>query len=485
MRITIILLFSLISQLSFAIPNSELFNYAWDDYSAYRLNLKPTQWPILNKLTDATIYRLEFDIKDTTNIKVKSEILITNQENISLKELYFHLYPNLLGGEMIIDSVQINDQAAEYYYENLNTTLAVVLAKELKPTDKVLLKINYSLNVPLDFDRNYGLFTYLSSVLSLGHAYPILAVYDANGWHTETPPEYGDLLYADSSFFQIRIIAPKGLVIVSSGKEISSFSKANQQIIEIAAGPVRDLFISASYDFKFLEASYKGSTIKSYYLATDLSSLEPNTKIIAQKILDIAISGLRIFEEKIGDYPYSELDYVPIDTSALGIEFPGIIAMTQKFYAGNNSYLESTTIHELAHQWYYGVVGNDQLNEPWLDEAMAQYSTLMYFGQKYGPSGYGNFRKGLVSRWNGENLVIGKSVADYSSNEYLSVVYGLGPLVIEKLAKKMGSISFGKFLKDYYKESKFGIGSSQSFLNIAEKSCQCKLQNFFDEWILP
>ena len=497
MRILIFLII-IASQLSFAIPNSELFNYAWDDYSAYQLNLKPQEWPILDKLQKATIYRLEFDIKDNTSIEVKSEILITNQEDIPLKELYFHLYPNLLGGELLINSLKINEKDAEYYNQDLNTVLAVILEQELKANEQVLLKINYSLIVPQDFDRNYGLFTYLSDVLTLGHAYPILAVYNQDGWHTEEPPEYGDLVYADSSFFQVRIIAPKELVIVSSGEELSKFIKKDKQILEVAAGPVRDFFISASKSFKSVAASYKGTTVNSYYLDSNLAANAPNNKRTAEQILEIAISGLKIFGERIGDYPYSELDYVPIDTSALGIEFPSAIAMTQNFYGRNNNnqlggassfnrngYLESTTIHELAHQWYYGLIGNDQLNEPWLDEAMAQYATLLYFGQKYGPSGYGYFRKGLKSRWNGENLVIGLPVSEYSSNEYLSVVYGLGPLVIEQLAKKMGTIKFNEFLKDYYQRTKFRISSSQTFLDIAEETCECKLDNFFKEWILP
>jgi len=495
MRIIIFLLL-ILSQFSFAIPNSKLFNYAWDDYSAYRLNLKASEWPILDKLELATVYRLEFDIKDKTNIQVSSEILVSNQENTNLKELYFHLYPNLLGGEMLINSVQLNEQDAEYYYQDLNTVLAVVLKQELKVTEKVLVKIDYSLKVPQDFDRNYGLFTYLSEVLSLGHAYPILAVYDKDGWHTEEPPEYGDLVFADSSFYQVRIKAAKNLVIVSSGKEISKLIKDDKQVIEIAAGPVRDFFISASESYEFVEASYKGTSIKSYYLPIGLSSETSNTRKTAKRILEFAISGLKIFEENFGAYPYSELDYVPIDTSALGIEFPGIIAMTQKFYGrdnsrqstfsfNRNSYLESTTVHELAHQWFYGVIGNDQLNEPWLDEAMAQYATLLYFGQKYGPTGYGYFRKGLESRWNGEDMAIGLAVSGYNSSEYLSVVYGHGPLVIENLAKIMGTISFNKFMKDYYQSNKFGISSSQDFLDIAETNCKCKLQKFFDTWVFP
>ena len=495
MRIIIFLLL-IFSQFSFAIPNSKLFNYAWDDYSAYRVNLKATEWPILDKLDLATIYRLEFDIKDNTNIDVNSEILISNQENIALKELYFHLYPNLLGGKMTINSIQIDEKNAEYYYQDLNTVLEVVLKQDLKPAEKILLKINYSLKVPQDFDRNYGLFTYLSDVLSLGHAYPILAVYDNDGWHTEEPPEYGDLVFADSSFFQVRIKAPKNLVIVSSGTKISKVIKGDKQILEIAAGPVRDFFISASNSYEFVKAGYKGTTIKSYFLATGSSAETAKIRQTAKRILDFAVSGLRIFEDKIGPYPYTKLDYVPIDTSALGIEFPEIIAMTQKFYGQDisrqssfsfdrNGYLESTTIHELAHQWYYGVIGDDQLNQPWLDEAMAQYATLFYYGEKYGRRGYDYFKNRLKSRWDGENLAVGLAVSDYSPGEYLSVVYGHGPLVIENLAKLMGTISFGKFMKDYYQSNKFGISSSRRFLDIAENNCNCKLENFFQKWILP
>ena len=47
-------------------------------------------------------------------------------------------------------------------------------------------------------------------------------------------------------------------------------------------------------------------------------------------------------------------------------------------------WLEYVTVHETAHQWWYGVVGNDQIDEPWLDEALTEYSTILYYGHRYG-----------------------------------------------------------------------------------------------------
>ena len=116
------------------------------------------------------------------------------------------------------------------------------------------------------------------------------------------------------------------------------------------------------------------------------------------------MDALRAFNERLGVYPFTELDIVSTATSALGIEYPGIIAMAVRLYPPKTEYasawLESTMAHEVSHQWFYSTVGNDQQDEPWLDEALAQYSTLLYYWQDlYGPAGAEGFRGSLRERW--------------------------------------------------------------------------------------
>ena len=57
--------------------------------------------------------------------------------------------------------------------------------------------------------------------------------------------------------------------------------------------------------------------------------------------------------------------------------------------------MEGTVAHEVGHQWFYNLVGDDQLDDPWLDESFAQFATLQYFTDEYGASGADGFRNSL------------------------------------------------------------------------------------------
>lgn len=62
-----------------------------------------------------------------------------------------------------------------------------------------------------------------------------------------------------------------------------------------------------------------------------------------------------------------------------------LVMIDQSLYNEKNEFLlEYVIAHETAHQWWYSAVGNDEISEPWLDEALTEYSTIVYFEQKYG-----------------------------------------------------------------------------------------------------
>ncbi len=89
--------------------------------------------------------------------------------------------------------------------------------------------------------------------------------------------------------------------------------------------------------------------------------------------------------------------------------------------------LESTVAHEVGHQWFYNGVGNDQHTEPWLDEAVDQYVTGLYFLDQYGPSGQQSYRDSWVSRWERIKrapIPIGHPASSYQGKEYGAIVYG-------------------------------------------------------------
>jgi aminopeptidase N len=148
--------------------------------------------------------------------------------------------------------------------------------------------------------------------------------------------------------------------------------------------------------------------------------------------------------------------------------------------------LESTVAHEVAHQWFYNIVGNDQVDEPWMDEALVQYFTGRYYADTYGEEAYQSYRDSWDSRWQRverAEIPIGLPSAAYSEEAYSPIVYGRGPIFVETLAKEMGQAKFDAFMRDYYQSHKWGIGTADAFRQLAEAHCQCDLAGLFEDWV--
>jgi aminopeptidase N len=150
--------------------------------------------------------------------------------------------------------------------------------------------------------------------------------------------------------------------------------------------------------------------------------------------------------------------------------------------------MESTVAHEVGHQWFYGLVGDDQLDDPWLDESLTQFATLQYYADEYGPGGETGFRNSLESRWDGvgrAEIPIGLPVAEYSGQEYGAIVYGRGPLFFVALRERMGQDTFDAFIKEYTATLSWGVATPEALQSLAEKHCACDLDDLFNEWVYP
>ena len=455
----------------------------WQTPTYYQDALLPSQHASTDQLTPRNYYQLEYTLKDLNTLTATQTTLITNHTNNTLDSLYFYLFPTLLASDMNIQTVQVNGQDATFDYEHDNAVLVVMLETALAPEEKTNVQLTFTLGIPSSSDRNYGLLASDNGLLSLAHAYALLAVYD-DGWNVTLPPSYGDLVYAESSYYHVTIHAPEDLTIISSGSLKNATTNNNTQTLEFIAGPVRDFYVIASDRFDVLSQQTAGVTINSYYV-TDVQRARPT----AQNVLDYASDALELFNALLGPYPYAELDIAPIQTQALGIEFPGLIAMNAVLYEGQSSnVLEGTVVHEVAHQWVYGLIGSDQVTEPWLDESLAQYLTWRYFEAQYGDAGYRGFQQSLSGRWARvlkQDIPIGKAVSEYTGVAYGAIIYGLGPLVIEDLSATVGHDVFDDFLKDYYQKNKYGLVTTELFQQQLEARCACDLNAFFQEHIKP
>ena len=452
-----------------------------NDRSIYRNGLTPEYQPILDLLPYASMYDIRFNIADNLfHITGSETVIYTNAEDIELKEVKLRLFPNILGGKMHVSEVFVDDEAIIPNYTLDDSLLTVPLKKPLLPKENTTLRMDFNIIVPQSIDLNYGVLAYYENVLALAHAYPMISVYDDEGWNAEIPPQSGDVTYADMSFFLVTVEAPKNLTLVGSGREINRQETGNRQTVRYEAGPVRDFYLAASPEYKVVSKEVNGITLRFY--APD------NFQRGAESALEAAAKSLEVFGKRYTSFPYSELDFVTTPTYALGIEYPGMIAITEWIVEPDNSYLEATVAHEIAHQWFYNLVGNDQLDDPWLDESLSQFATLEYFSDKYGQTGAQGFRLDLEGRWNSigqEEIPVGLPVRDYTDSEYSGIVYGRGGLFFEALRDEMGSEKFDAFMKEYVKTNAWDIATPQKFQSQAELVCGCDLTDLFKDWIFP
>ena len=462
-------------------------NTPWEDRSIFKVGLVTSHQSVLNELPGASIYHIEFTIGDDFHqITGVEEVRYTNNEDVELGEVQFHLFPNILGGQMAISSVTVNAQEVDVSYELENSVMRVPLQPPLQRGQSAIVQMNFNVTVPQSLESNYGVLAYVEDVLALAHAYPMIAVYDDEGWNTDLPAQNGDVTYADASFYVVRVIAPRELTLVTSG-HLVSFSEADQvQTLIVASGPARDFYLAASPNYEEISQKIGEVTVRSY--------APKESREGSQMALNVASRALEVFSLRYAPYPYTEFDLASVPTPAFGIEYPGMTIIASQIYNMDQDYggtpaswlMESTVAHEVGHQWFYNLVGGDQLDDPWIDEALTQFATLQYYIDEYGINGANGFRTSLERRWervNKANIPIGLPVANYEGREYGAIVYGRGPLFFVALKDVMGAENFDRFLTDYTETFSWAISTPQALQSLAEVHCTCDLDSIFNEWV--
>jgi hypothetical protein len=461
---------------------------SWGDRSVFGGGLIAAEQGVLDGLPGATEYHIDLRIpEDLNTLEGHEEVRYVNREEVALQEVYFRLFFNTNGGQGTVSGVEVDGQETEVAYEFERSALRVPLPVPLEPGDQTVIEMDFQVQVPREMGGNYGLFGYFEGVLVLDEFYPVVAVYDDEGWNVEIPPSTGDLTYFDTSFYLVQVTSPADLVVVASGIQVDREAQGDEQVLTFAAGPVRDFYLAASERYVATSEQVGETMVHSYAF--------PEREEHAQLALQYAVDSLASYDERFGVYPYVEFDVVSTPMQALGIEYPGIVGLGLQLYdpdaevsgLPSQIMLQGTVGHEVAHQWFYNVVGNDQVDEPWLDEALVQYVTGLYYLDVGGERALEGWEGSWYDRWQRAEMAdipIGLPSGDYSTGtEYGAIVYGRGPIFMDTLAGHMGQETFDQFLRDYYQSHKWGIGTAEDFEELAEAHCQCDLSALFEAWV--
>ena len=222
--------------------------------------------------------------------------------------------------------------------------------------------------------------------------------------------------------------------------------------------------------------------LKSYYL--------PEHKEAGEEILNYARNCLRAYQQSFGAYPFAEFDVVEAPIFAGGMEYPGLIMVADNQYAQRGEYLEFVCAHEVAHQWWYSLVGSDQVNVPWLDESLTNFSTVYYYEHTYN-----RHRADLVfdsfvaSRYQsakdaGRDDVVYQPVESFAPEDYYPIVYGKGAIFFYELREELGDAVFLEVLRAYLKDRMYKLSTPDDLLRVGEQVSGQDLYDFYEDWIL-
>jgi hypothetical protein len=397
---------------------------------------------------------------------VDETIRYTNQTGVTLGEIVMAAEPNLRGG-FSIENIMLNGSMLAY---NLNGHwLTVPLPQPLPPGAQITLTMRFRIDIPVKVrDKPYG---YDVDQVNLTDWYPFIVPFN-NGWVLHDPSALGEYLVYDAADFDVNIKTTQpGITIAASGVE-----EANGEWTRYRVNGARTFAVSASDQFQYVDAVAGGAQIHSYYY--------PGYEYQAAAILNAAVREIGLFEVKFGPFPYGSLSIVQADLND-GQEYDGLVFLATKFYNEYNDSARSNLIaigvHEIAHQWWFGLVGSDQAMEPWLDEALCVYSEALFYQYIY-PNSYDwwwNFRVNYF----GPSGWVDASVYQHGSfRAYVNAAYLNGANFVEALHYRMGDEDFFRFLQDYVSRYGRGRATTYDFFAVARQNTTADISDLIDAY---
>ncbi len=411
-----------------------------------------------------------------------------NKTDNEVGELKFNLYGSAFSENAKIKPVSESYFARAYYggasYGGMEITsvsgceswqtagedgnvLSVVLSSPVYPGERATVEISYELTLARVNHRT-GITD--AGTINLGNFYPVLCAYSAQGFVESPYYSCGDPFLSECADYEVELDLPEGMKVASSGTQLSENSDGGRVKTQHVLTNARDFAVVLSRNFKVAEGKAAGADVRYYYV----SDADPEGSVKA------AEESLEYFAGEFGSYQYPTLSVVETGFCYGGMEYPALTMIARGQESGERAY---TIVHENAHQWWYAMVGSDQLNAAWQDEGLAEYSSLMFFENN---PDYGFTRTGLIGSATRAyraffsvskqlkdevDTSMNRNLSQYTSEfEYSNITYNKGMLLFETLRNSVGDEKFAACLKKYFDANKGLIASPESLISVFVKS---------------
>jgi len=398
----------------------------------------------------AARYRLDATADlEAGRVDVDEVVHYRNVVGVPLQSLVFRVVPNVVG-TFALSRATVDGQEVAARLDG--SVLELPLTVPLAPAASTDVGLNFSIKPP----RTPGRLAVSGRVMALGNWFPIVAVYRED-WDRRQYVDTGDAFFTEVSDFDLILTTSSPAEVVASGQR----ADADGQHVHYVASGIRDLAVAISPTYAVRSATAGSTTIFAATANRDRSQL----------YLERAGEFVRWLGDKLGPYPYPTLSVADIDLPASygGMEYPSLVMIAGRVNVPSSmegSFLDALILHEIAHQWFYSLVGNDEIDDPWLDEAVATYMIYAYYRDVRPDLAPGIYRDWIAGDTPGN---VDASITEFDSDgPYINVVYRRGGRFLESLYKQLGAGPFWSLLREHVATHRNRIASPRAFLDRAQ-----------------
>ena len=459
---------------------------------------------IKEKLTQYNI-SINLNLEDFT-LDCKQKMSVYNNNGEDLTNLKFHLYPKAFTmgaiypsvnslytakaypngksyGDITINKCYNDENNIDFYCEGSDNDILVVNINS-SSEEYVDFYIEYEVKLP-NINHRFG---YGENTINLANFYPILCVYENGEFSTKPYSTNGDPFYSNIANYEVDITYPSNYILAHSGNLIKNEDNALNTTAYIKGENIRDFAMTLSSKFKVLTHNINGDkgiiAINYYYYSDEYP----------EKSLQTCVDSLSTFNELFCCYPYKQLSVCETNFVYGGMEYPNLVFISDDISAYSD--YTNTIIHEIAHQWWYGIVGNDEYTYGWLDEGLTEYSTALFYEKN--PS-YEVTMKDIITNTTNSYLLFVQVYTDVFGNcnttmsrllneydtepEYVYIAYVKAVLLFNDIRELIGNENFINGLKLYIKEYKGKNATPDNLIECMEKTSSKPLKDIFYSYI--
>ncbi|UOQ92216.1 M1 family metallopeptidase [Halobacillus shinanisalinarum] len=406
-------------------------------------------------------YDLSLKLDDEGEFTVEASIEVQNVSNEGWDTLVFYFIPNMFTEEnstdlkqpsnLEVDKITLNGKAAEYSLEK--DTFTIPLSQKLPPQESINVTVNYTFTLPEEGHR----FTKKGSSFYLAQWYPMVPTY-RNGWNKEEYQSKGESYHTAFSNFKLHYEVPKGYTVVSSSEQDKFPSGSESTLL---AQRMKELYVAVLYKPDMSEGIAEDTNVRVF------NTEDTNRR---EKVVEIASEAIKYFEDTIGPYPHQQLDIILSD---LSMEYSGIVTVDNGTKRIGS--LKSLVVHEVAHQWFYGMVNNDPYYDAWLDEGLTTLSSSLFFAHK------GN--KEMPNEFNSKPKPVNLPIDQYPE-KYGPYIYGNSSVGLWKVFEKYGDRQVAEdFLHKYYRLYKYKEVDTEEFIRFLKHFLNIEGNSDFEGWL--